>query len=382
MPGGSECWFEFRTNPKTGVEAGYKERDPGYSHAGDCHGFWELLYVDQGLVRLVVEGVERAISQGEYLLIGPHQRHAVAPSATVALFYITVHFDTNLEQLPELVNTVVRADETDRRLLLELLKEKSSEKFAGRELARCYLAEFLIPVRKRRGGAPTAGLPTYFQANAESQIVEKTLAYLRVRLARPLTLEEISRAAGVSLSHLEHVFKKRTGMPVMTCLQDLRMQNAKKLLLESALNVSQIAERCGYSSVHVFSRRFKKSVSVPPTRYARMVRLGLLAGGGGPAAVAANPEVARLTPPGATPSWRHRDGGAVRRTVRHGHPYHHVIAGRDAGRHLHIDLIQAAKTRRQTGKQHLRRHTPDAHRRDSNGLVDHAAVGRRHRSRG
>ena len=278
LTGSGELWFNFRTNPKTGVEVGYKERDPGYTNAGDRHQFWELLCVDKGLVRILLDGTEFTVCQGEFVLIAPNQWHAVPPSATVAPFYITVHFETNFEQLGDLMNTVLRVDEKGRQLLVNLLKEKGGARIGACELARCHLAEFLIrAVRARRAGMPAEALPTYFQAHAENEIVEKAVADMRRHFGSPLSLHDISRAAGVSHSHLEHIFKKKTGMPVMAYLQDLRIQNAKKLLLESTLNVSQIAEQSGYSSVHLFSRRFKKFVSVPPSQYAKMVRLGLSA---------------------------------------------------------------------------------------------------------
>ena len=80
-----------------------------------------------------------------------------------------------------------------------------------------------------------------------------------------------ARAAGASNSHLEHLFKKKMNVSVMGYLQDLRIQKAKVLLVESAHNVTEIARLCGYSSIHHFSRRFKKVARLSPSQYAKMV---------------------------------------------------------------------------------------------------------------
>lgn len=275
-----EFWLGFRTNPKTGVDVRYKERAPDYAVSRDCHGFWELLYVDKGVVRLLLEDREHVVSEGEFILVAPGQVHSVLPSANVAPFYITAHFETNLEHLEDLSNSVVAADEEGRRLLSEMLKEQSSGELGARALAQSCLAQFLIKaVRRRRAGQGAHELPTYFQASADRKTVDRAIDYIRLQYAKPLSLDAVAAAAGVSNSHLEHVFKRKTGLSVMRYLQDLRIQEAKRLLLESALNVSQIAEKTGYSSVHLFSRRFKKSVSVPPSRYARMVRRAAPRGG-------------------------------------------------------------------------------------------------------
>jgi len=267
-------WLEFRKNPRTGVDVRYKERPPEYAHSGDCHPFWELLYVDRGLVRIRLGEPEHALSQGDFVLIAPRQSHSVLPTNTGALFYVTAHFETNLEGLAELGNEVLRADEEGRRLLIALLREKQSGLPASEPLALSYLAQFLI--QALRGVTSTraaVSLPTFFQANAERATVDKAVDFMRRRFHDRLTLEEIAGAAGVSNSRLAHLFKRKMGVPVMGYLQNLRIQYAKTLLLESAYNVSEIAQLSGYSSVHLFSRRFKKLVFIPPSQYAKMVRL-------------------------------------------------------------------------------------------------------------
>ena len=154
--------------------------------------------------------------------------------------------------------------------------------YGSETLAPCYLAEFLIKaVRNAQAPRQPAVLPTYFQDHASEDFVGRAIDFIQRNFARPLGLGEIAAASGMSQSHLGHLFKRKTGLPVMGYLQDCRIQHAKTLLLESGLNVSQIAVQAGYSSIHVFSRSFKKVVSVSPAQYAKMVRLALAPEGSG-----------------------------------------------------------------------------------------------------
>lgn len=275
-----EIRVKFRANPKTGVEVCYKERAPDYTLPQDRHDFWELLYVDKGFVNIRLEERQHVVSQGEFILIAPNQSHGVLPSTSVAPFYITAHFQTNLKRLHELTDAVVQGGEEGRRLLVDLLRERTSGAYGAETLTRCYLTEFLIrAVRDRESGRRAPERTTYFQANAAKRPVAVAMEFLKRNLHRPLTLDDIAKAAGVSNSHLEHLFKSQTGSSVMNCLQEARIQHAKTLLLESGLNISQIAEQSGYSSIHLFSRRFKKAVSVAPSQYAKMVRLALRSDG-------------------------------------------------------------------------------------------------------
>jgi AraC-like DNA-binding protein/mannose-6-phosphate isomerase-like protein (cupin superfamily) len=275
-----EIRVKFRANPKTGVEVCYKERSPDYTLPQDRHDFWELLYVDKGFVSIRLEERQHVVSQGEFILIAPNQSHGVLPSTSVAPFYITAHFQTNLKRLRELTDAVIQGGEEGRRLLVDLLRERASGAYGAETLTRGYLTEFLIKaVRDRESGRRAAERTTYFQANAARRPVAMAMEFLKRNLHRPLTLDDIAKAAGVSNSHLEHLFKSQTGSSVMSHLQEARIQHAKTLLLESGLNISQIAEQSGYSSIHLFSRRFKKAVSVAPSQYAKMVRLALQSDG-------------------------------------------------------------------------------------------------------
>ena len=266
--------FRFCRNPRTGVDVGYKERSPDYSIPPERHAFWELLYLDRGLFRMTVNGKAFTLHQGEYMFIRPGSWHAVQPTSGEAPFYVTAHFETDYAELGSIACRVLQGDNESRRLLSAILKERQRSLPGAEELARCYMIELAIKSVRRAvepNVASTAG--TYFQENHAHNLVDQVIAWMREHLHEFLNLNIIARGAGVSASHLEHVFKKVANRPVMSYLLQLRIQRAKELLLESNLNVTQIAEMSGFSSVHVFSRCFKKAVSFPPSQYAKTVQL-------------------------------------------------------------------------------------------------------------
>ncbi len=157
-----------------------------------------------------------------------------------------------------------------------MLEEKINTEVGSYALARFHFAEFLIrAIRHQTQRVPAHAPTSYIQANAQERIVQLAMDYLAANLEKTICLQDLARAVGVSKSHLEHTFKKLTNRSVMSHLQELRIQRAKELLLESCLNVSAIAAECGYSSLPLFSRRFKKLVAISPTEYTRTIRAGL-----------------------------------------------------------------------------------------------------------
>ena len=53
---------------------------------------------------------------------------------------------------------------------------------------------------------------------------------------------------------------------------DLKIKEAKKLIRENNYSISQISDMLGYSSIHIFSRAFKKAVGLSPTAYRKSIK--------------------------------------------------------------------------------------------------------------
>lgn len=85
------------------------------------------------------------------------------------------------------------------------------------------------------------------------------------------TVEELSRAIGISAPYLQRLFKSALGIPPITYLRDLRLEKARELL-ESKDQFYQVSEICckvGMFSKSHFTRDFKKKFGVTPTEYRR-----------------------------------------------------------------------------------------------------------------
>jgi AraC family transcriptional regulator len=90
----------------------------------------------------------------------------------------------------------------------------------------------------------------------------------RIRLA------QIARAAAVSPEHLCRLFTQSLGVAPMEALMLLRLDMATALMSRSNLTLSQIADRCGFSSAYHLSRRFSAAFGKPPSKVREMVRKG------------------------------------------------------------------------------------------------------------
>lgn len=82
------------------------------------------------------------------------------------------------------------------------------------------------------------------------EAIHKAMNYIREHMDREITLEELLRLTGMSKSHFSKHFKKITGKTFVTYLNDMRIESAKKYLVETRQPIYWIASQVGYMDEH------------------------------------------------------------------------------------------------------------------------------------
>ena len=92
-------------------------------------------------------------------------------------------------------------------------------------------------------------------------------------ITEQLTIEKICKNTLVSRSRLQKMFAEFHGCGVMEFFTLMKIDTAKELIRGNQLNFTQVSDRLGYTSVHYFSRQFKKVTHMTPSEYASSIRL-------------------------------------------------------------------------------------------------------------
>lgn len=101
---------------------------------------------------------------------------------------------------------------------------------------------------------------------AGTDLVRRAELLLKSGIGNPPTCEELARKLDVSPSTLSHRFRREKGESVMKHLMELRIEQAKNLL-EEGLSLSAIAAQTGFGNPFHFSRAFKRTVGLSPSKY-------------------------------------------------------------------------------------------------------------------
>jgi AraC-like DNA-binding protein len=111
-------------------------------------------------------------------------------------------------------------------------------------------------------------------AHADSQAhrVARAIGWLKAHYAEPLRIEALARQVNMSASSLHHHFRAVTAMSPLQYQKQLRLQEARRLLLGEVSDAASAGHRVGYESPSQFSREYARLFGVPPARDAQRLR--------------------------------------------------------------------------------------------------------------
>lgn len=101
----------------------------------------------------------------------------------------------------------------------------------------------------------------------EAARISAVLELIDRRIAEPLTLPQLARAAHLSPVYFTNLFKRETGLPPMEFVRRRRMERARSLLAAGDASVEEVAAAVGFDDPFHFSRAFRKATGQPPSAY-------------------------------------------------------------------------------------------------------------------
>ncbi len=112
-------------------------------------------------------------------------------------------------------------------------------------------------------------------ANSQSHRISQAIKWLNGNYEQPLRIDELAREVNLSVSTLHHRFKAMTAMSPLQYQKQLRLQEARRLMLAEGLDASAAGYRVGYESPSQFSREYSRLFGAPPLRDLARLRLSV-----------------------------------------------------------------------------------------------------------
>ena len=256
---------------------------------GESHDFWEFVCVDKGSVNICMNDTDLTLHKGEIAFHEPNEFHKVSTFGQIAPNLVVISFRCNSPLMDFFRKAVLKIDEKERTLLASILLEarnlydcplddpyltcmpkKKQVPIGTEQMIRIQLEQFLIQLLRRY--ATPSVKPVLPSTKSTADIFKRVREYMETNLSTRLTIEQICRDNMIGRTQLQNVFQKESNMGVIEYFSGMKIDNAKHMIRMGQLNFTQISEQLGYTSIHYFSRQFKKITGMTPSDYASSVK--------------------------------------------------------------------------------------------------------------
>jgi len=162
---------------------------------------------------------------------------------------------------------VVRLKLADQIVVENILSKLSLEYQKPQPNSELYLKILLIELLLVATRIGTADSSVYEPLSPVHEKIHKIVRYLRTNYQRPFSLKQLAAQFYISQCYLSRMFKAVTGLTLIEYLNTIRIQEAKKLLADEGLTITEIADMVGYESQTYFGRMFKRITGLSPREY-------------------------------------------------------------------------------------------------------------------
>jgi AraC-like DNA-binding protein len=156
-------------------------------------------------------------------------------------------------------------DPTVSRYISEMIWEAETNE-EGYEIAvKAYVYLLLVCLLRSHKKAVLSKKESRIRSN-NLDCLNKVIVYIEEHYNERLTVNQLARYAGMSTSNLHLLFKKASGKTITDYINQVRIQNADRLLRNSDMNISEIATAVGVDDSNYFTKLFKKYKKIAPSQ--------------------------------------------------------------------------------------------------------------------
>lgn len=260
----------------------YLDFEGKYKDYTESHDFSEVCFVERGSVEIHLENRTLSLAEGEIAFIAPDERHAYyskygnqsrafvvcfsCPSPNLKLIS-GMKFSPDADSLfcmKRIIEESGRSFKMNERELLELLP---STVFGGQQSIIILTEYLLIGLLRRHFERHGGEIVLLKKEDFYPDLAEIIVAYLKSNVKNKIALSDICEHFNYSRSFICKIFKEQMGVSLITYFNRLKIEEAKRLLSESELSVSEISELLGFSEAKYFGNVFKNGEGITPLEY-------------------------------------------------------------------------------------------------------------------
>lgn len=270
----------------------YFEYTSTYTFPGESHDFWEFLCVDKGEVEVMADNRPCTLTRGQIIFHKPNEFHSVKANGTTAPNLVVISFECDSPSMKEFEGLITTIGENERTLLAKIIHEAKQciltplddpytqqmerrpvSPFGSEQMIKLNLELLLLQmIRQIHSGKSSAPAVKSVKKKNDALLYARVTSYLDEHIRERLSIEDICKANLVGRTQLQKLFRDENQCGVIDYFSHMKIELAKQMIRENRENFTQISEYLGYTTIHYFSRQFKKLTGMSPSEYASSIK--------------------------------------------------------------------------------------------------------------
>ncbi|MEF3306384.1 AraC family transcriptional regulator [Paenibacillus sp. GYB003] len=258
------------------VSHAYFERKSRFEVQSDVYPVWVLFALEAGQFRYRIGEERGVIGPGDLVFCPPGYAFEREMVSTLSLHYIGFEFAETPPVPDDALPPTFKAHPADGKRLASdfaYLRRLGLANDPRHFLRKQAVLNDIWQLACDEWDDETSGGGLAELAESDDMLMNRAAEWLIGRAHTPFSMRELSDLLALSPVQLTRRFQKAFRMPPSELVRLLRIRKAAKLLLDTELNLEQIAERCGYENGFYLSRVFSRSMGTSPSKYRKLNRL-------------------------------------------------------------------------------------------------------------
>lgn len=255
---------------------------PGFTVSLHWHEEIEVLYMESGTLYLTINDTAYTGKAGDIFLVNPREIHGMTahdPDTLYHAFVFPLRF-VSFQSRNTGSNSFLLPLSEGKLLLHNRLSDAGHKKEAAEIIRQLLTLETQKPTGYQLGIQIFCARLLYSLYTWENYSLQKLspfheemavkreiLTFLQNNYAEKISLHELADTFHMSEKYFSRYFKKNFQMTLTDYVNNLRLENAAKLLADTTLSVTEVALQSGFNNVSYFIRSFKTAYGCPPLQY-------------------------------------------------------------------------------------------------------------------
>lgn len=270
----------------------YMEFSKSFYYDGEKHDFWEMVYIDKGEMICTADKKRFVLKSGEMTFHKPNEFHNLSGDNNVAPNVSIITFECKSRAMKHLEGKIFQLSSEEKALLSSLFSEGLScyrlvdernpllqkmerienAPFGSSQMTKNLLEIFLIMLSRNTDTVTKKARQSYIIDGMDVPYnVKEIIDFLKDNIYGRITIKDISRALGKSESTIKQLFSLYRKSGLIKYYNQLKINEAKKLLREGKYNITQISDMLCFDNPQYFSKSFKAFAKMTPSEYKKSI---------------------------------------------------------------------------------------------------------------